>query len=137
MTKLKLWPNSNCDNAKIIRKPKNSNFDKTFFLLLSFFVTIFVSHFCCYNFFVTFFSKNKLTHWQLRDVFRAAFHNTRNVFFVAKSSIPSPRLTCIVCQRSQKIYALLRHFKMVLSSCGTENAPSMLSSTDIWIAYQG
>ena len=48
-------------------------------------------------------------------------------FVVVKSPIHSPRRTCIVCQMSRKIYALVRHFSKkilltmdlaVLSSCG-------------------
>ena len=76
--KLKKWPNSktqiltklkisNCAKTKIVRKLKHK-FWQNFFSSIFFWP----------------FSKNNLTHWQPRDVFRASFRNTCNVFFCTK-----------------------------------------------------
>ena len=55
-------------------------------------------------------------------------------FVVVKSPIHSPRRTCIVCQMSRKIYALVMHFSKkilltmdlaVLSSCGHKACKSV------------
>ena len=75
--KLKLWQYQNC------KKLNSSNLWQNFFSF-NFFGTIFLSILFCYKIFVTFsIKKNKLTHWQPRDVFRAAFCDTRNVFNAA------------------------------------------------------
>ena len=93
VTKLK---NLNCDKTQ---KLKNSNSDNTQELKLWQYqenlktqnvTKLFLYNFCCccqnlcvtflcYTIVVTYLNKNKLTHWQLRDVFRAAFCDTHNV----------------------------------------------------------
>ena len=66
-TKLKNW---NCDQTQKLKLQQYQNCKKTWKLIM------WQTFLFCY----TIVCKNKLTHWQPRDVFRAAFRDTHDVF---------------------------------------------------------